>query len=110
MKERFHETLTVDQNNSSDQFLIALLNLMKEKSFFDISISELCHTAGLSRTTFYKFFQDKDALLDYLAEDLSLGFVAYKKAFKSTIFLLRRSPLSTIFLSGIKFGNGSMFL
>lgn len=80
MKERFHETLTVDQNNSSDRFLIALLNLMKEKSFFDISISELCHAAKLSRTTFYKFFQDKDALLDYLAEDLSLGFVAYKES------------------------------
>lgn len=83
MEERFHETLTVDQKNSSDQFLIALLNLMKKKSFFEISISELCHAASLSRTTFYKFFPDKNALLDYLAEDLSLGFVAYKKSLKT---------------------------
>lgn len=80
MKERFHEALAVDQKSSSDQFLIALLNLMKHKSFDSISISELCQAAGLSRTTFYKFFRDKEALLEYLKEDLALGFVTFKKS------------------------------
>ena len=79
MGERFHEALPVDMKSSADQLLLALLDLMKLKPYQDISISELCQKAKLSRTTFYKFLPDKDGLLEYLKEDLDLGFVAYKK-------------------------------
>ena len=75
----FGDTLYVDHKNSSDVFLLALLELMQEKAYADISVSELCHKAGLSRNTFYKFFFEKDALLDYLREDITLGFIEYKK-------------------------------
>ena len=77
--KQFEEAFHVDHKNSSDVFLLALLELMQEKAYADISISELCRKAALSRNTFYKFFHDKDALLDYLKEDIALGFVEYKK-------------------------------
>ena len=77
--EQLEKAFYVDHKNSSDVFLMALLELLKEKSYSDISISELCRKAGLSRNTFYKFFSGKDALLSYLKEDISLGFVTYKQ-------------------------------
>ena len=80
MGERFHEALPVDMKSSADQLLLALLDLMKTKSYQDISISEICQKAKLSRTTFYKFLSGKDDLLAYLKEDLDLGYIAYKKS------------------------------
>ena len=83
MGERFHEALPVDMKSSGDQLLLALLDLMKIKPYQDISISEICQKAKLSRTTFYKFLSGKDDLLDYLKEDLDLGYVTYKKSLES---------------------------
>lgn len=77
--EQFEKAFYVDHKSSSDVFLMALLELLKEKAYIDISISELCRKAGLSRNTFYKFFSEKDALLEYLKEDIALGFVEYRK-------------------------------
>lgn len=77
--EHFENAFYVDHKTSSDVFLLALLELMKEKAYSDISISELCRKADLSRNTFYKFFPEKNALLEYLKEDIALGFVAYKE-------------------------------
>ena len=77
--EQLEKAFHVDYQSSSDVFLMGLLELLKEKPYSDISISELCHKTGLSRNTFYKYFSKKDALLDYLKDDIALGFVAYKK-------------------------------
>jgi AcrR family transcriptional regulator len=35
----------------------ALLNLMKEKPYSKISVSEICKRAGVSRQTFYTLFE-----------------------------------------------------
>ncbi len=37
----------------------AFMNLLKEKSFDEITINELCDTAGIRRATFYKHYADK---------------------------------------------------
>lgn len=41
----------------------ALLLLMEEKDFDDISISELCGKAGIARSTFYRRFSDKESVI-----------------------------------------------
>lgn len=43
----------------------SLLALMERKSFEDITVSELCTEALVSRAAFYAHFADKHALLDY---------------------------------------------
>lgn len=41
----------------------ALIILMNEKNYYKISISELCHKAGVSRMAFYNNYESKDNLL-----------------------------------------------
>ena len=41
----------------------ALLRLMEEKSYCDITVSEISREAGLSRQAFYLYFRDKDDIL-----------------------------------------------
>ena len=48
---------------SQHMLLDALNELLKEKDYKDISISELCDRSTISRQTFYKLFGSKDNLL-----------------------------------------------
>ena len=48
----------------------SLLLLMKEKSFEDIKVSDICEHAYINRSTFYAHFEDKYTLLDALIRDL----------------------------------------
>ena len=41
----------------------ALLKLMKEQSFNDISISQICDEAGVGRASFYRNFENKEAVI-----------------------------------------------
>lgn len=43
----------------------SLISLMREKSFEEIKISEICERAMVHRTTFYKHFEDKYDLLKF---------------------------------------------
>ncbi len=40
----------------------ALIGLMHQKGFNEISVQEICEKAGVGRSTFYAHFQDKDEL------------------------------------------------
>lgn len=42
----------------------ALLNLMKEKDFKDITITEITQKAGVSRMTYYRYYCYKEDILD----------------------------------------------
>jgi len=47
-----------------------LLRLMKDKSFEEIKVSEICQAAIVNRSTFYDHFNDKYELLASLIQDL----------------------------------------
>lgn len=48
----------------------ALLELMKEKNFEEITVNELCDKALIGRGTFYKHFTDKYAFLSFVLNEM----------------------------------------
>lgn len=52
----------------------ALKSLLTEKAFEDIHISDICNKAMVHRTTFYKHFEDKYHLLDFLLRQIMTDF------------------------------------
>lgn len=52
------------------QLIESLLMLLQEKSFDEISISEICDNAGVHRATFYKHFNDKTEFLNFCVNQL----------------------------------------
>lgn len=60
--------------------LQALRELLNEKSFDDISVSELCDRAQTRRATFYKHFGDKTELLAYMIQKLQREYNARNEA------------------------------
>lgn len=54
---------------SQNMMLDSLNELLKEKDYKDISISEICERSTISRQTFYKLFGSKDNLLLFKLEN-----------------------------------------
>ncbi|OPJ65144.1 TetR/AcrR family transcriptional regulator [Clostridium oryzae] len=52
----------------------ALLALMTEKSYEEISITEICSRADLSRRTFYRLYKSKEDILKEYAEALCFDY------------------------------------
>ena len=48
-----------------DQLIASLIKLLAEKSFEELSVSEICDTAQVHRATFYKHFDDKYEFLNF---------------------------------------------
>lgn len=48
----------------------ALIQLLSEERFDNISISKLCKRAGINRGTFYLYYQDKYQMVDSLKNDI----------------------------------------
>lgn len=63
---------------SQNHFAAALLALMKEKPYGQITVTDLCRQAGHARQTFYKYFPDKEAVLEYLADGLYLKYLSQR--------------------------------
>ncbi|MEQ9809858.1 TetR/AcrR family transcriptional regulator [Streptococcus jiangjianxini] len=56
-----HQTLT-----KSQQYIIdAFIKLLDEKSPADIRIIDILNVSGVSRTTFYNYFDSKEALIEF---------------------------------------------
>ncbi len=56
---------------SAKMLLDGLSECLSVKKFKDISISELCKTAHVSRTTFYRLFDSTEDLLQYALDSLT---------------------------------------
>lgn len=61
-----NETLDLRIRRTHKLLFNALMSLLTKKAFEDIRISDICDNAMIHRTTFYKHFEDKYQLLDYL--------------------------------------------
>lgn len=48
----------------------SLYNLLCEKSYDDITVTELCSQAEVRKATFYKHFGDKNELFSYMIKDM----------------------------------------
>lgn len=55
------------------------LHLIREKSFSDITIKDICDEAMISRSTFYAHYKDKYDLLEYFFNELTTNFTAVSK-------------------------------
>ena len=60
-----NKTALTSQKQISD----ALFDLMEGKSYTQISISEVCKKAGVSRQTFYSLFKSKDNVVTYILQE-----------------------------------------
>ena len=63
--------------NTAVKMDLALISLLKKKSFEYITVKELCEAAGVNRSTFYLHYENIGDLLAETASYLTDGFVAY---------------------------------
>lgn len=62
--------MTVNAKPSARESLIhALINLLHKKTFYKISVNELCAAAQVSRSAFYSHFDDKYDLFSCCLEE-----------------------------------------
>ena len=59
-----------DSAYTAEKLKQALLTCLNEKDYADITITELSRLAGISRTSFYLFFESKEALFVALCESI----------------------------------------
>ncbi len=64
------EKVDIRIKKTNSQLISGFLELLKEKSFDNISVSEICNKAGVHRATFYKHFNDKFEFLTFCLESL----------------------------------------
>lgn len=62
------------QRRTKKLLIEALLSLMEEQPFSEISVVDICQRAMVHRTTFYAHFEDKYALLRYAVARLYRAF------------------------------------
>ena len=60
------EHLDLRQRKTRKLLVEALAQLLEEKSFQELSVTDICRRAMVHRTTFYAHFNDKQELLRYL--------------------------------------------
>lgn len=70
-----------------------LLSLMEQKSFSDISITEIVETANYNRGTFYAHFENKDALLADVISELIEELIASFRAPYENVDIFRMDEL-----------------
>ena len=63
--------------NTATKMDLALISLLKKKSFDYITVSEICKTAGVNRSTFYLHYETVGDLLDETARYLLNDFLSY---------------------------------
>ena len=63
----------------------ALIRLMKEKEYDAITVAEICETAGVGRTTFYRHLDNKSGKDDLLLFKLSYEWDRYKERHEKEI-------------------------
>ena len=74
---RLDEMLYQNPDCAADRFLFAFLSLLKQEKYKDITVTQLCQEAKLSRKTFYENFKKKEDVLEYF---VNASCISYPKA------------------------------
>ncbi|MBE6562190.1 MAG: TetR/AcrR family transcriptional regulator [Ruminococcaceae bacterium] len=83
--------------NTAAKMDLALIFLLKKKPFEYITVSEICKTAGVNRSTFYLHYETIGDLLDETTKYLLNDFLSYFGAdLKSVAFNLKDRELSEL--------------
>lgn len=83
--------------NTAVKMDLALISLLKKKSFEYITVSEICKTAGVNRSTFYLHYETLGDLLNETVRYLLDDFLSYfSKDVKSISFNLTNCPLDEL--------------
>lgn len=61
---------TAENQKARRQIVSAMFKLMEEKSFSEISVSDVIRSAGVARATYYRNFTGKDAVIDEYMQGL----------------------------------------
>ena len=84
--------------NTANKMDLALISLLKKKSFDYITVSEICETAGVNRSTFYLHYETVGDLLDETARYLLNDFLSYFSTDAKSIALnLKDCELNDLF-------------
>ena len=70
VEEKREDNLDLRQRKTRRQLTQALVELMEERPFQELSVTDICRRAMVHRTTFYAHFNDKQELLHYLLTQL----------------------------------------
>ena len=62
-------------NRSRKVLKDAFISLLEQKCLEEISVTDIVHLADLNRSTFYAHFQDKEALMTCIMDELLIGIV-----------------------------------
>ena len=79
--------------NSKKKLTNTLLLLLNEKQIKDITVLELCKTAKINRTTFYKYYKDVDDLVLKIEESLILDLEKYIEDIKRNYLISYTSKI-----------------
>ncbi len=65
-----NESIDVRVIRTYSQLINGLIVLLKEKSFDEVSVIEICEASGVHRATFYKHFNDKFEFLNFCFDSM----------------------------------------
>ncbi len=82
--------------NTATKMNVALIDLLKKKSFEYITVSELCSAAGVNRSTFYLHYETIGDLLEETAKYLIDGFLSYFSTDENKSFTLCQASLNDL--------------
>ncbi len=92
--------------NTAVKMNLALISLLKKKPFEYITVSELCETAGVNRSTFYLHYETIGDLLNETTRYLLDDFLTYFNAdTKSAALDLKDRSLEELIFIGDKYLN-----
>ena len=90
--------------NTATKMDLALISLLKKKPFEYITVSEICETAGVNRSTFYLHYETVGDLLSETTRYLLDDFLAYFTSdTKSAVENLKDRNLDELIFTGDKY-------
>lgn len=69
------QKINAGKARSMDMITAALFELLEKCPFADISITDICETAGVARKTFYRNFESKTAVVERLVDQVFFEFM-----------------------------------